>query len=85
MDTSTTSAIEASASSSTGASVSMDTGLDLSSSQNEEGPPADLPQESQSQYVEDKEMLDTKNNQQFGWADGRLLRCCARKWLLWFG
>lgn len=66
MDTSTTSAIEASASSSTGSSVLMDTGLDLSSNRKEEGYLADLSLRSQSQYVEDKEMLDTKKDQQFG-------------------
>lgn len=65
MDTSTTSAIEASASSSTGSSALMDTGLDLSSNRKEEGNPADLSL-SQNQYVEDKEMLDTKKDQQFG-------------------
>ncbi|KAG8010759.1 hypothetical protein GBF38_009957 [Nibea albiflora] len=59
MDTSTTSAIEASASSSTGSSLLMD----LSSNRKEE---ADLSLRSQSQYVEDKEMLDTKKDQQFG-------------------
>nr|XP_046230341.1 zinc finger protein 462 [Scatophagus argus]XP_046230342.1 zinc finger protein 462 [Scatophagus argus]XP_046230343.1 zinc finger protein 462 [Scatophagus argus]XP_046230344.1 zinc finger protein 462 [Scatophagus argus]XP_046230345.1 zinc finger protein 462 [Scatophagus argus]XP_046230346.1 zinc finger protein 462 [Scatophagus argus]XP_046230347.1 zinc finger protein 462 [Scatophagus argus] len=61
MDTSTAPAIEASASSSTG--PSLDTGLDLSSNGKEEG---DLSLRSQSQYVEDKEMLDTKKDQQFG-------------------
>ncbi|XP_042365772.1 zinc finger protein 462 [Plectropomus leopardus] len=66
MDTSTTSTIEASASSSTGSSVLMDTGLDLSSHSNEEGNPADLSLRSPSQFVEDKEMLDTKKDQQFG-------------------
>ncbi|XP_056258698.1 zinc finger protein 462 isoform X1 [Seriola aureovittata] len=66
MDTSTTAAIEASASSSTGSSVLMDTGLDMSSIRKEEGNPADLSLRSQSQYMEDKEMLDTKKDQQFG-------------------
>ncbi|TMS08581.1 Zinc finger protein 462 [Larimichthys crocea] len=60
MDTSTTSAMEASASSSTGSSVL----IDLSSNRKEEE--ADLSLRSQSQYVEDKEMLDTKKDQQFG-------------------
>ncbi|TKS84373.1 Zinc finger protein 462 [Collichthys lucidus] len=59
MDTSTTSSMEASASSSTGSSVL----IDLSSNRKEE---ADLSLRSQSQYVEDKEMLDTKKDQQFG-------------------
>ncbi|XP_044188700.1 zinc finger protein 462 [Thunnus albacares] len=66
MDSSTTTAIEASAPSSTGSSVLMDTGLDLSSNTKEEGNPADPSQRSQSQYMEDKEMLDTKKDQQFG-------------------
>ncbi|XP_041815848.1 zinc finger protein 462 isoform X2 [Chelmon rostratus] len=61
MDTSS-SAVEASASSSTGSSIVMDTGLDLSGNIKEE----DLSLRSQSQYVEDKEMLDTKKDQQFG-------------------
>lgn len=65
-DTSTNSAIEASAPSSTGSSVLMDTGLDLSSNTKEEGSPVDPSQRSQSQYMEDKEMLDTKKDQQFG-------------------
>ncbi|XP_032395775.1 zinc finger protein 462 isoform X2 [Etheostoma spectabile] len=65
MDTSTTSAIEVSASSSSGSALAlMDTGLVLSS--NEEGNPADLSLRGPSQYVEDKEMLSTKNDQQFG-------------------
>ncbi|XP_029300119.1 LOW QUALITY PROTEIN: zinc finger protein 462 [Cottoperca gobio] len=63
MDTSTTSAIEASASSSTGSSVLLeDAGLDL----NEEVNTADISLRSPSQYVEDKEMLDTKKDEQFG-------------------
>lgn len=45
----------------------MDTGLDLSSNRKDE---ADL---SQSQYVEDKDTLDTKKDQQFGWTDCGLL------------
>lgn len=57
---STASTVEASASSSTGSSVLMDTGLDLSSNRKDE---ADL---SQSQYMENKDMLDTKKDQQFG-------------------
>lgn len=60
---SSTSTTEASASSSTGSSALMDTGLDLSSNRKEE---ADLSLQSQSQYVEDKETLDTKTDQQFG-------------------
>ncbi len=63
MDTSTSSAIEASASSSTGYSVLMEAGLDLSSNRKED---ADLSLTSRSQYVEDKEMLETKKDQQFG-------------------
>lgn len=67
MDTSTTSAIEASALSSSGSSVLMDTGLDLSSNHEEEGNPADLSQvRSQRQYMEDKETLETKKDQPFG-------------------
>uniref|UniRef100_A0A3Q1GXC4 Zinc finger protein 462 n=1 Tax=Acanthochromis polyacanthus TaxID=80966 RepID=A0A3Q1GXC4_9TELE len=66
LDTSTTSAIEASAPSSTGSSVLFDAKLDLSSNRQEEGNPADLSLTSQSQYVEDKDMLDTKKDQQFG-------------------
>ncbi|KAM9338002.1 zinc finger protein 462 [Symphorus nematophorus] len=67
MDTSTSSATEASASSSTGSSGHrmdlIDKGLDLSSHRKDG---ADLSLRSQSQYVEDKEMLDTKKDQQFG-------------------
>lgn len=59
--------MEASASSSTGSSVL----IDLSSNRKEEE--ADLSLRSQSQYVEDKEMLDTKKDQQFGWTDCGLL------------
>ena len=66
MDTSTTSAVEASAPSSTGTSALMDMGLDLSSNSKEEENPADPSQRSQSQYMEDKEMLDTKKDQLFG-------------------
>nr|XP_019937597.1 PREDICTED: zinc finger protein 462 [Paralichthys olivaceus]XP_019937598.1 PREDICTED: zinc finger protein 462 [Paralichthys olivaceus] len=65
MDTSATSAIEASASSSTGSSVLMDTGLDLSDNRTEEGNPGDLSLRSQSLFMEDNEMLDTKKDQQF--------------------
>ncbi|KAI9524669.1 hypothetical protein NQZ68_016678 [Dissostichus eleginoides] len=65
MDTSTTSAMEASASSSTGSSVLLDTGLDLSNNSIEEANTADLSLTSPSQYVDDKEMLDTKKDQQF--------------------
>ncbi|KAM3599929.1 uncharacterized protein V6R79_014030 [Siganus canaliculatus] len=63
LDTSTTFAIEASASSSTGSSLLMETSLDLSSNREEE---PDQSLRSQSQYVEDKEMLNTKKDQQFG-------------------
>ncbi|XP_029371137.1 zinc finger protein 462 isoform X2 [Echeneis naucrates] len=66
MDTSTTAAIEASAPSSTGSSVLMDSGLDLSDTRKEEGNSADLSLRSQFQYVEDKEMLNTKKDQHFG-------------------
>ncbi|XP_074546034.1 zinc finger protein 462 isoform X2 [Halichoeres trimaculatus] len=65
MDTSTTSALETSASSSTSSSVLMDAGLDLSSNKNEEGNAANLTLSSQSQYVNDSEMLNTKKDQQF--------------------
>ncbi|XP_063745649.1 zinc finger protein 462 isoform X2 [Eleginops maclovinus] len=65
MDTSTTSALEVSASSSTGSSVLLDTGLDLSNNSIEEANTADLSLGSPSQYVDDKEMLDTKKDQQF--------------------
>lgn len=80
MDTSTTSAIEASALSSSDSSVLMDTGLDLSSNHKEDENPADLSQRGQRQYMEDKEMLETKKDQQFGWADCGLLGCRARRW-----
>lgn len=63
IDTSNTSAIEAP--SSICSSVLLDSGLDLSNNRTEE---EDLPNESQrsqSQYVEDKEILDTKKDQQF--------------------
>lgn len=67
MDTSTTSALEASASSSTSSSVLMDAGLDLSGNKNEEGNAANLTLSSKSQYVEGAEMLNTKKDQeQFG-------------------
>ena len=63
METSTTTSTEASASSSTSSSVPMDAGLDLSGVRKED---TDLSLRSQSQYVDDKEMLDTKKDQQFG-------------------
>ncbi|XP_058474129.1 zinc finger protein 462 isoform X1 [Solea solea] len=67
MDTSTTSAMDASASSSTGSSVLTDTGLDLSGNRQEEGDPAaDLTPGGPNQHEEDKDMLDTKKDQQFG-------------------
>lgn len=80
MDTSTTSAMEASASSSTGSSVLLDTGLDLSNNSIEEANTADLSLTSPSQYVDDKEMLDTKKDQQFAWTDCSLLGYCDRNW-----
>ncbi|XP_068429439.1 zinc finger protein 462 [Clinocottus analis] len=64
MNTSSTSALEASASSSTGFSALMDAGSDPSS--NEEGNPADLSLGSPSPYGEGPETLDTKKDQQFG-------------------
>ncbi|CAN9504309.1 unnamed protein product [Ophioblennius macclurei] len=84
LDASASSAMEASAPSSTGSSVFTDANMDLSSNrreeeeeeqeeqeeeeeeEEEEGPPADPSLTSQSQYVEDKEMLDTKKDQHFG-------------------
>ncbi|KAM9307101.1 zinc finger protein 462 [Pholidichthys leucotaenia] len=66
LDTSTTSAIEAPASSSTGSSVFVDTRPDLSSTKKDDGKPADLSLKSQTQYAEDKEMPDTKKDQPFG-------------------
>jgi len=80
MDTSTTSAMEASASSSTGSSVLLDTGLDLSNNSIEEANTADLSLTSPSQSVDDKEMLDTKKDQQFAWTDCSLLGYCDRNW-----
>lgn len=61
-----TSAIEASAPSSTSSSVFVDTKPDLSANTKEEATHADASLTSQSQYVEDKEMLDTKKDQQSG-------------------
>lgn len=49
----------------------MDTGLDLSSNRKEDADPS---LRSQSQYVEDKEMLETKKDQQFGWTECGLLK-----------
>ncbi|XP_040054540.2 zinc finger protein 462 [Gasterosteus aculeatus] len=66
MDSSNTSALEASASSSTGSCVFADTGLDPSSNGNEEGKPAGLSLGSPGQYVEGQNKLDTKNDQEFG-------------------
>lgn len=54
----------------------MDAGLDLSGVRKED---TDLSLRSQSQYVDDKEMLDTKKDQQFGWTDCGLLGYC-RNW-----
>ncbi|XP_072227493.1 zinc finger protein 462 isoform X2 [Leuresthes tenuis] len=65
LDTSSTSAVEASAPSSTGSSVFGDTRLDPASNSKEDESPADLSLTSPSQE-EDKEMLDTKKDQQFG-------------------
>ncbi|MEQ2177785.1 hypothetical protein GOODEAATRI_007240, partial [Goodea atripinnis] len=64
LDASSTSAIEASAPSSTDSSMNADSKLELSSNDKEEEDPADLPLTSQSQYVEDNEMLHTKKDQQ---------------------
>ncbi|XP_012724428.2 zinc finger protein 462 isoform X1 [Fundulus heteroclitus] len=64
LDTSSTSAIEASAPSSTDSSVNADSRLDLASDGKEEEDPTDLSLTSQSQYVEDKESLHTKKDQQ---------------------
>lgn len=44
----------------------MDSGFDLSSNGKDEADPS---QKSQSQCVEDKDTLNTKNDQQFGWTD----------------
>ncbi|XP_060916632.1 zinc finger protein 462 [Labrus mixtus] len=66
LDTSTTSALETTASSSTSSSVLMDSELDLSSNKPEEGNPADLSLSSQSQYMENKEMLNTKKDPLLG-------------------
>ncbi|XP_041666402.1 zinc finger protein 462 isoform X2 [Cheilinus undulatus] len=66
MDTSSSSAFEATASSSTSSAVLMDSELDLSRNRNDEGNPADLSMSSQSQYMEVKETLHTKKDQQFG-------------------
>lgn len=66
LDTSASSAIEASASSSTGSSLFADSKLDLVSDGKEDESPADLSLTSQSQYAEDKEMLYTKKDQQSG-------------------
>ncbi|CAG5867547.1 unnamed protein product [Menidia menidia] len=62
-DTGSTSAIEASVPSSTGSSVFGDTRQDVASNSKEEDGSADLSLTSQSQYAEDKEMLDTKRDQ----------------------
>ncbi|MEQ2193361.1 hypothetical protein XENOCAPTIV_016144, partial [Xenoophorus captivus] len=64
LDASSTSAFEASAPSSTDSSMNADSKLELSSNDKEEEDPADLPLTSQSQYVEDNEMLHTKKDQQ---------------------
>lgn len=61
IDTSSTSAIEAS-SSSMCSSVLLESGLDLSNNSREEENIRNAPQTSSSQYLEDKETLDTKND-----------------------
>lgn len=60
IDTSSTSAIEAS--SSMCSSALLESGFDLSNNSKEEEDLSNTPQTSSSQYVEDKEMLDTKND-----------------------
>lgn len=64
LDTGSTSATEASAPSSSDSFVNADSRLDLASNSKEEEDPTDLSLTSQSQYVEDKEMLHTKTDQQ---------------------
>ncbi|KAF7661504.1 hypothetical protein LDENG_00260510 [Lucifuga dentata] len=66
MDTGASEGTEASAPPSIGSSVVMDSGLELPSNSTEGGSPTDLSQRSQSQYVEEKELLETKTNEQFG-------------------
>ncbi|XP_015259238.1 PREDICTED: zinc finger protein 462 isoform X2 [Cyprinodon variegatus] len=63
-DTSSTSAMDASAPSSNDSSANEDSRLDLAGYDKEEEQPADLSLTSQSQYVEDKELLHTKKDQQ---------------------
>ncbi|KAK7896560.1 hypothetical protein WMY93_021885 [Mugilogobius chulae] len=63
-DTSSTSAIETP--SSMTSSVFSESGLDLSNNSKEDKDLSNAPQTSPSQCLEDKEMLDTKNDPQFG-------------------
>ncbi|XP_043952466.1 zinc finger protein 462 isoform X1 [Gambusia affinis] len=64
LDPGSTSAAEASAPSSSDSFVNADSRLDLASNGKEDEDPTDLSLTSQSQYVEDKEMLHTKTDQQ---------------------
>lgn len=60
----------------------MEAGFDLSSNGKDEADPS---QKSQSQCVEDKDALNAKKDQQFGWTDFVLLEYCARNWKLKVG
>ncbi|XP_029920531.1 zinc finger protein 462 isoform X2 [Myripristis murdjan] len=66
MDTSTNPEREASAPPPIGSSVLMDTALEVSGNSMDGGCPTDLSQRSQTLYVEDKDLLETKKDQQFG-------------------
>lgn len=65
MDTGSSAGMEASAPPSIGSSTVMDVGLELPSNSTEGGSSTDLSQMSQSQYTEDKELFETKKDQQF--------------------
>lgn len=58
----------------------MDAGFDLSSNGKDEADPSQ-----KSQCVEDKDTLNTKKDQQFGWTDCVLLEYCAGNWKLKVG
>ncbi|XP_076019823.1 zinc finger protein 462 [Genypterus blacodes] len=64
-DTGSAAGMEASAPPSIGASAAMDAGPELPSNSTEGGSPGDLSQQSLSQYAEDKELFETKTDQQF--------------------
>lgn len=57
----------------------MDKESDFPSYNNKEVTPADPSLSSHSQYMDDKEALNTKKDQQFGWTYRGLSGCCAKE------